>query len=67
MQRKGFTELRQLMEEALTRTNVSFCTRDHFGRAVEGEKNYYIRFAYSGIEVEEIEAGMVELKNYFEA
>jgi len=67
MQRKGFTELKQLMEEALTRTNVSFCTRDHFGRAVAGEKNYYIRFAYSGIEVEEIEAGMAKLKKYFEA
>ena len=67
MQRKGFTELKQLMEEALTRTNVSFCTRDHFGRAVEGEKNHYIRFAYSGIDVEEIEAGMEKLRNYFEA
>ena len=67
MQRKGFTELKQLMEEALIRTNVSFCTRDHFGRAVEGEKNHYIRFAYSGIDVEEIEAGMEKLRNYFEA
>jgi aspartate/methionine/tyrosine aminotransferase len=67
MERKGLTDVNQLMEEALTSTNVSFCTRKHFGRSVENEENHYIRFAYSGIAVEDIKAGMVKLKSYFEA
>jgi len=67
MERKGFTDVNQLMEEALTRTNVSFCTRKHFGRAIENETNHYIRFAYSGIEVDDINEGLAKLKNYFEA
>lgn len=67
MERKGFTDITRLMEEALTNTNVSFCTRNHFGRVFENEKNHYIRFAYSGIEVEDIEEGMVKLKGYFES
>jgi len=66
MERKGFTDVNQLMTEALTKTNVSFCTRNHFGRATGKEKNQYIRFAYSGIEVNDIEEGMKKLKAYFE-
>ncbi|MBV7334907.1 aminotransferase class I/II-fold pyridoxal phosphate-dependent enzyme [Chloroflexi bacterium TSY] len=67
MERKGFQEVNQLMDEALTKANVSFCTRNHFGRPVPGEKEYYIRFAYSGIDVPEIEEGLQRLKEYFEA
>ena len=68
MERKEFTDVNQLMTEALTNTNtnVSFCTRNHFGRATENKKNHYIRFAYSGIEVEDIEKGMLKLKTDFE-
>jgi aspartate/methionine/tyrosine aminotransferase len=66
MERKEFTDVNQLMTEALTNTNVSFCTRNHFGRATENRKNHYIRFAYSGIEVEDIEKGMLKLKTNFE-
>jgi len=66
MERKGFTDVNQLMTKALTNTNVSFCTRKHFGRATENEENHYIRFAYSGIEVGDIEEGMSKLKTYFE-
>ena len=66
MERKEFTDVKQLMTEALTNTNVSFCTRNHFGRATENRKNHYIRFAYSGIEVEDIEKGMLKLKTNFE-
>ena len=67
MERKGFTDVNQLMEEALTTTNVSFCTRNHFGRTIASEKNYYVRFAYSGISVADINDAMVKLKSYFEA
>ncbi len=67
MERKGLTDVNQLMAEALHQTNVSFCTRKHFGRPIPGHENNYIRFAYSGIDVPEIEEGLARLKVYFEA
>lgn len=67
MERKGFTDIDQLMDEALTETSVSFCTRKHFGRLLKGETNHYLRFAYSGIDIDDINEGMAKLKNYFEA
>jgi aspartate/methionine/tyrosine aminotransferase len=67
MERKGLTDVNQLMTEALTNTDVSFCTRKHFGRPLAGEKNHYIRLAYSGITVEDIKTGLARLKEYFEA
>lgn len=66
MQRKGFSDVNQLMDEALTTSNVSFCTRNHFGRPLKNERNHYIRFAYSGIGLEDIAEGMQRLKDYFE-
>lgn len=66
MERKGFTDVNQLMVEALTSTNVSFCTRKHFGRVIDNEPGHYVRFAYSGIGVSEIQQGMAKLKAYFE-
>lgn len=67
MDRKGFTDVNQLMTEALTTTDVSFCTRKHFGRPLAGEQNHYIRLAYSGINVADIQTGLARLKEYFEA
>jgi aspartate/methionine/tyrosine aminotransferase len=67
MERKGFTDINQLMTEALHETDVSFCTRKHFGRPVPGETGHYIRLAYSGIDVANINAGLARLKEYFEA
>ncbi len=66
MTHKGFSNVNQLMDEALTETNVSFCTRNHFGRPAPAEEDFYIRFAYSGIGLEDIEEGMERLKSYFE-
>lgn len=66
MERKGFTDVNDLMRGALTEANVSFCTRKHFGRPVPGETNHYIRLAYSGISVPMIEEGLARLKVYFE-
>ena len=54
---KEGVDVNQLMDEALTQANVSFCTRKHFGRELESEKNHYIRFAYSGIDVGDINEG----------
>jgi len=67
MERKGFTDVNQLMRAALEQTDVSFCTRKHFGRPPAGETDHYIRLAYSGIDVEEIKTGLTRLKAYFEA
>ncbi len=66
MERKGLTDVNDLMTGALEQCNVSFCTRKHFGRPVVGSENNYIRLAYSGIDVPEIEAGLSKLKEYFE-
>lgn len=66
MKRKGFSDVNQLMTDALEQCNVSFCTRKHFGKPMPGEEEHYIRLAYSGIGVDEIEEGMAALKGYFE-
>ena len=66
MERKQLTDVNQLMEDALVHSDVSFCTRKHFGRPLESEQDHYIRFAYSGIDVADIEEGMSRLKAFFE-
>ncbi len=66
MQRKGLTDVNALMDEALVKADVSFCTRKHFGRPVPGETQHYVRFAYSGVEVPRIREGLRRLKEYFE-
>jgi len=58
----NYEEFRRLL---LTKTGVSVCTREHFGKALSGENEFYIRFAYSGIGVEEIEEACNVLKDYF--
>ncbi len=63
---KGFESVEKLQLGALKNANVSFCTRDHFGRPQQDEVDYYIRFAYSGISAEDIEEGLKKLKTYFE-
>ena len=66
LERKGFESVENLQLGALKNANVSFCTRDHFGRPQQDEVDYYIRFAYSGISAEDIEEGLKKLKTYFE-
>lgn len=67
MERKQINDVDRLMEEALVHADVSFCTRNHFGRPLDGETEHYIRFAYSGIDVADIYEGMARLKSFFEA
>lgn len=64
MERKGFTDLGTFQEDALHKTGVSFCTRHHFGRSKPDEKNHYIRLAYSGIDVPDINEGLEKLSLY---
>ena len=61
------TNVEELQLGALENANVSFCTRDHFGRPNKNESDYYIRFAYSGINEKDINEGMAKLKKYFES
>jgi len=64
MERKGLATYDELRRAALEQTGVSFCTRLHFGRALPGEAQSYVRFAYSGIPVAEIREGLGRLKEW---
>jgi len=66
MKAKGFKDYDELRTACLRATGVSFCTRRHFGRPLEGETQCYIRLAYSGIEAGDIEEGLVRLKAFIE-
>ena len=66
MKKKGLKSVEDLQLGALHNANVSFCTREHFGRPQEDEVDYFIRFAYSGISADDIDEGLKKLKTYFE-
>ena len=66
MQKTGLTDYDNFRKTVLQETGVSFCTRLHFGRPLEGEDNYYIRLAYSGIEPAEIKEGLGKFKEFIE-
>ena len=66
MQGKGLTDYDDFRRTVLHETGVSFCTRLHFGRPLEGEDNFYIRMAYSGIEPAEIREGLGKFKAFIE-
>ena len=67
MEIKGFNKLEELQRGALEHSNVSFCTREHFGRPQNDESQHYIRLAYSGIKSSDIKEGLSNLKKYFES
>jgi aspartate/methionine/tyrosine aminotransferase len=67
MKRKGLTDYEDFRRAALHATGVSFTTRLHFGRADGQEKSKYVRFAYSGINVADIEESMAFFKDWCEA
>jgi aspartate/methionine/tyrosine aminotransferase len=67
MKRKGLTDYEDFRRAALHATGVSFTTRLHFGRADGQEKSKYVRFAYSGINVADIEESMALFKDWCEA
>jgi aspartate/methionine/tyrosine aminotransferase len=67
MRAKGFDDYEAFRRDVLEKTGVSFCTRRHFGRPQADETQRYIRFAYSGIDEDQIEEGLAKLKPYFEA
>ena len=52
--------------DTMHKTGVSFCSRSHFGRAFDDESKVFVRFAYSGITLEDAEEGLSSLKTYWE-
>jgi len=64
--KKGISDYDEFRHAVLHETGVSVCTRLHFGRALAGEKKYYLRLAYSGIEGAEITEGLGKLKAFIE-
>ena len=62
-----FTDVAEFADAALRATGVSFCTRRHFGRPLAGESQQYVRFAYSGISVDDIQLGLGKLRHWIEA
>jgi aspartate/methionine/tyrosine aminotransferase len=67
IQKKGLTHYDDFRRTVLRETGVSFCTRLHFGRPLEGEDNFYIRLAYSGIDTSEIKEGLGKFKAFIES
>ena len=67
MQKKGLSDYDDFRLAVLHETGVSFCTRLHFGSALEGEDKFYIRLAYSGIDTSEIKEGLGKFKAFIES
>ena len=66
MENKGYINLEKFRIDALRKTGVSFCTRNHFGTPNSDEKNKYIRLAYSGINRKDIKKGLNKFKQWIE-
>lgn len=64
MKRAGTDDYEVFRRQIMHATGVSVCTRRHFGRPMAGETQRYIRLAYSGIDVDQIEEGLLKLKDY---
>ena len=62
MSRLGYDEVGAFATAALHNTGVSFCTRKHFGRPQPGEQDHFVRFAYSGLSVDDIHEGLAALR-----
>ena len=67
MARMGFDEVGAFATAALHHTGVSFCPRKHFGRPQPGEQHHFVRFAYSGLSVDDIQEGLSGLRRWIEA
>ena len=62
MDKLGTKTVEEFRKKVLEETGVSFTTRNHFGSPLEGEKQSYIRLAYSGIGVGDIREGLGRMK-----
>ena len=60
----GFDDVEDFRKAVLNETGVSFCGRHHFGRPLNNENDYYIRLAFSGIDIDDLEEGMHLFKEW---
>lgn len=67
MARCRIDDVEAFRRDVLEATGVSFCTRVHFGRPLQGEARQYVRLAYSGIDADRIEEGLDALRGHLEA
>ena len=67
MQKMGFDDVEEFRKEVLKKTGVSFCGRHHFGRPLVGEKDAYIRLAFSGIGKNDLQEGMGLFREWIES
>ena len=66
MNRRGYNDYAQFRTDVLKNTGVSFCTKTHFGKLMPQETQKFIRFAYSGINADQIAEGLAKLKTFIE-
>lgn len=66
MEAMGTSDFEEFRSKVLSDTGVSFCTRAHFGSPTPGETNKYVRFAFSGVTVDQIKAVGSVLRPYME-
>jgi aspartate/methionine/tyrosine aminotransferase len=64
MRRKGFEDYESFRRALLHQTGVSVCARLHFGRPLPGETEFYIRLAYSGIDLKEIRTALEKFHRF---
>lgn len=64
MEMMNITNIEAFRRKILADTGVSFCTRAHFGTPTLGEQEQYVRFAFSGVTVEQIVAVGEVLRPY---
>tara|TARA_B100001123_G_scaffold157894_1_gene182695 strand:+ start:218 stop:1420 length:1203 start_codon:yes stop_codon:yes gene_type:complete len=67
MQRMDFKDVEEFRKAVLNETGVSFCCRHHFGRPLEGETDFYIRMAFSGISKDDLQEGMNLFTNWIDS
>lgn len=67
MRLMGIGDVEKFRRTVLEKTGVSFCTRNHFGTPLPGEKEQYIRLAYSGIDSDQIQEGLTKMKALIES
>jgi aspartate/methionine/tyrosine aminotransferase len=67
VQAKNLEDYEEFRRTVLERTGVSFCTRRHFGSPLDGETDWYMRLAYSGIDVQRIVEGLGRFKTFMES
>ena len=61
----GAKSYEDFRSKTLLNTGVAFCTREHFGRVDDNESKKFIRFAYSGINCDQIDEGIDKLSTFW--